>query len=263
MSREDAFTELDGEPVDPGALTALGLTNYGHFTTLSVEDGHVRGLDLHMERLIRDCRLLFDTALDPERARTLARRAAPERGRRIVRVTVFDPALDLATIAADAHPRILVTARPAPDADPGPLRVRTVVHRRDLPEVKSVGLCPTLRLRRRAQRDGYDDVLFTGPEGEILEGGTWNIGLVRGGRVVWPGGDILAGTTRQLLRRAAGDPTDLVDLTGLDDCEAAFATNAATGVRPVTRIDDRTFPASHPAVTRLAELHRKLPASRL
>ncbi|WP_221349630.1 aminotransferase class IV [Streptomyces beigongshangae] len=253
--------EIDGGPAAPDDLTALALTNYGHFTTLLVEDGRVRGLDLHLERLIRDCRILFDTALDPDRVRALARRAAPDRGRRIVRVTVFDPALNLATIAADARPRILVTARPAPEADPGPLRVRTVAHRRDLPEVKSVGLCPALRLRRRAQRDGYDDVLFTGPDGEILEGGTWNLGLVRDGRVVWPGGDILAGTTRHLLRRAGEDPTDLIDLSGLDGCEAAFATNAAVGVRPVTRIDHREYPASHPEVTRLATLYRELPTT--
>ncbi|WP_369213631.1 aminotransferase class IV [Streptomyces flavofungini] len=255
--------EIDGRPATDDALAALALTNYGHFSTLLVEDGRVRGLDLHLERLIRDCRVLFDTALDPDRVRTLARRAAPEQGRRIVRVTVFDPALNLATIAADAHPRILVTARPAPQADPGPLRVRTTAHRRDLPEVKSVALGPALRLRRRAQREGYDDVLFTGHDGEVLEGGTWNIGLVREGTVVWPGGDILSGTTRQLLRRAGGDPTDLLDLTELDACEAAFATNAAIGVRPITRIDHREYPATHPVVTRLAETYRTLPAHAL
>ncbi|WP_320774075.1 aminotransferase class IV [Streptomyces sp. CRN 30] len=255
--------EIDGEPAAPDDLTALALTNYGHFTTFLVEDGRVRGLDLHLERLIRDCRILFDTALDPDRVRALARRAAPRQGRRVIRVTVFDPELNLATIAAQARPRILVTARPAPADDPAPLRVRTAVHRRDQPEVKSVGLFPTLRLRRRAQQDGYDDVLFTGPDGDILEGGTWNIGLVRDGRVVWPGGEVLAGTTRQLLRRAGGDPTDLVELSALGDHEAAFATHATVGVRAITAIDDHEFPASHPAVTRLAELYRALPASSL
>ncbi|MFC7466518.1 aminotransferase class IV [Actinomadura keratinilytica] len=58
--------------------------------------------------------------------------------------------------------------------------------------MKSVGLFPTLRLRRQAQRAGYDDVLFTGADGDLLEGGTWNIGLVRDGEVVWPGGEVLA-----------------------------------------------------------------------
>ncbi|MDH6697336.1 branched-subunit amino acid aminotransferase/4-amino-4-deoxychorismate lyase [Streptomyces sp. MAA16] len=259
----DAMIELDGEPAAPDDLIALAVTNYGHFTTLLVEDGAVRGLDLHLERLIRDCRLLFGTPLDPDRVRALARRAAPERGRRVVRVTVFDPALGLATMAADAHPRVLVTARPAPAADPGPLRVRTAVHLRDLPEVKSVGLAATLRLRRRAARDGYDDVLLTGADGAVLEGGTWNIGLVRDGEVVWPGGDILAGTTRQLLRRAGDDVTDLVSVSELGDCEAVFATNAVTGVRPVVRIDERAYPAVHPVLSRLADTYRSLPADPL
>lgn len=255
--------ELDGRPAGEDALAALALTNYGHFTTLLVEDGRVRGLGLHLERLIRDCRLLFDTTLDPDRVRALARRAVPRSGRRIVRVTVFDPALDLATIDADARPRILVTARPAPETDPGPLRVRTAVHRRDLPEVKSVALGPALRLRRRARREGYDDVLFTGSAGEVLEGGTWNIGLVREGRVVWPGGDVLPGTTRHLLRETGGDPTELVGLTDLDGCEAAFATNATAVLRPITRIDHREYPSSHPEMTRLVESYRALPAYRL
>ncbi|MCG5119510.1 aminotransferase class IV [Streptomyces sp. T7(2022)] len=248
--------ELDGEPAGPGALASLALTNYGHFTTLLVENGRVRGLELHLERLIRDCRTLFDAALDPDRVRKLARRAAPEHGRATVRVTVFDPALNLGNIAADARPGILVTSRPAPDKPPGPLRVRSVVHRRDLPEVKSVGLFPTLRLRRQAQRAGYDDVLFTGADGDLLEGGTWNIGLV-------PGGEVLAGTTRQLLRRATDGPTELVGLADLDSVEAVFATNAAVGVRPVTGIDDRAFPAAHPSVTRLAEIYQALPGSPL
>jgi branched-subunit amino acid aminotransferase/4-amino-4-deoxychorismate lyase len=259
----DTTIELDGEPAAPDDLATLALTNYGHFTTLLVEDGAVRGLDLHLERLIRDCRLLFDTPLDPDRVRALARRAAPANGRRVVRVTVYDPALHLATIAMDAHPRVLVTARPAPTGDPGPLRVRTAVHLRDLPEVKSVGLSATLRLRRLAARDGYDDVLLTGADGAILEGGTWNIGLVRDGEVVWPGGDILAGTTRQLLRRAGDDLTDLVSVPELDDCEAVFATNAVTGVRPVVRVDDREFPATHPVLSRLARTYLALPATPL
>lgn len=129
--------------------------------------------------------------------------------------------------------------------------------------MKSVGLFPTLRLRRQAQRAGYDDVLFTGADGDLLEGGTWNIGLVRDGEVVWPGGEVLAGTTRQLLRRATDGPTELVGLADLDSVEAVFATNAAVGVRPVTGIDDRAFPAAHPSVTRLAEIYQALPGSPL
>ncbi|WP_270890119.1 hypothetical protein [Streptomyces sp. DHE17-7] len=99
--------ELDGRPAGEDALAALALTNYGHFTTLLVEDGRVRGLGLHLERLIRDCRLLFDTTLDPDRVRALARRAVPLRPR-IVASRVRTHAL------GPGHHR-----RGRPSADPG------------------------------------------------------------------------------------------------------------------------------------------------
>src|SRR5437588_8259554 len=106
------MAELDGAPVSADELQALALTNYGHFTTLRVEDGRVRGLLLHLDRLVRDCRALFDAELDPDRIRALARRAAPASGAAIIRVTVFDPDLDLGHIGGEARPRVLVTTRP-------------------------------------------------------------------------------------------------------------------------------------------------------
>ncbi|GGV86345.1 hypothetical protein GCM10010294_66820 [Streptomyces griseoloalbus] len=257
------LTELNGSPAGPEALRALALTNYGHFTTLTAEDGAVRGLDLHLARLARDCRVLFDAPLDLGRVRAWARRAVPATGRCTVRITVFDPSLHLGTIGADADPGVLVTSRPAPAAVPEPLRVRSAVYLRDLPEVKGVGLFGVLRLRRRARRSGFDDVLFTDGDATVLEGGTWNVGVVRDGRVVWPAGPALAGTARELLRRAGAGTDARVTLPQLAACEAVFATNAAVGVVPVTRVDDLEFPADHPVVTALAERYASLPAERL
>ncbi|GAA2383168.1 hypothetical protein GCM10010420_01500 [Streptomyces glaucosporus] len=73
---------------------------------MRVEQGRVRGLSLHLDRLVRDCRAVFDTDLDPERVLELVRRATPGTGPRVVRVTVFDPALDLGRIGADAPPHV-------------------------------------------------------------------------------------------------------------------------------------------------------------
>ncbi|MER6624563.1 aminotransferase class IV [Streptomyces sp. NPDC000931] len=257
------MTELNGSPVAPEALRALALTNYGHFTTMAVEDGRVRGPELHLDRLARDCRVLFDAPLDLARVRVWARRAVPATGRCTVRITVFDPALHLGNIAQDADPRVLVTARPAPAAGAEPLRVRSAVHLRDLPEVKGVGLFGVLRLRREARRAGFDDVLFTDGGSGVLEGSTWNVGVVREGRVVWPAGPALAGTARELLRRAGVGTSARVTLPELARCEAVFATNAAVGVVPVTQVDDLVFPADHPTVTALVERYASLPAERL
>ncbi|MFG2820540.1 aminotransferase class IV [Kitasatospora sp. NPDC048365] len=252
------MTELDGRPVDPAELQVLALTNYGHFTTVRVEDGRVRGLALHLERLTADCRALFGTEPDLDRVRAYVRRVLPGAGTVNVRVTLFDPALDLGTIGGPAHPRVLVTTRPAGPLAAGPVRVRTVPYVRDLPQVKGVGLYGALRHRREALLAGFDDVLFTDPAGRLTEGGTWNLGLVRDGRVVWPRGEILVGTTMRLLQRA-DEGWSAEDVRSADGFEAAFATNAAVGVRVVSAVDGRPLAGEHPVVERLRAAYRELP----
>ncbi|MFE9958913.1 hypothetical protein [Micromonospora sp. NPDC005299] len=57
--------ELDGRSVAADELARLPLYNYGHFTTMRVDAGRVRGLSLHQRRLVNDCRTVFDAELDP------------------------------------------------------------------------------------------------------------------------------------------------------------------------------------------------------
>ncbi|WP_344635656.1 aminotransferase class IV [Kitasatospora cystarginea] len=262
--RAPGTAELNGRPVSPAELQALALTGYGHFTTMLVEDGRVRGLPLHLERLARDCRTVFGTELDLGRVREFARRAVPVRGAVVVRVTVFDPALDLGTIGSPAEPQLLVTSRPAGGAGPlPPLRVRSVAYRRDLPAVKSVGLFGSLWHRRQAQRAGFDDVLFVDGERGISEGSTWNIGFVRGRQVVWPEAEHLVGTTMELLRGLYRCDFERVGLAEAAGFEAAFATNAAIGVRVVGRLDGLTLRAEHPVIEELRAQYTALPGDQL
>ncbi|MEV6977722.1 aminotransferase class IV [Kitasatospora sp. NPDC093806] len=246
--------EIDGAPADPAQLAALGLLNYGHFTTLRAEAGRARGLALHLDRLVRDCRTVFDAALDREAARARIRRALPADGAPvIVRVTVFDPALGLERPAAPAAPRLLVTTRPAPSAAPGPLRVRTAAYRRELPEVKHVGLFGLLHQRRLAQLSGYDDALLLDDEGRITEGATWNLALHDGRDLVWPEAAALPGVTAALLAAAHPGPQRREPVTpaGLGGFVAAVAVNAGVGVRPLAAIDDTPFDPAHPVVAEL------------
>ncbi|WP_099907596.1 aminotransferase class IV [Streptomyces sp. TLI_171] len=253
------MAELDGRPVTAAQLQALALTNYGHFTTMVVEDGRVRGLGLHLARLERDCAALFGVRPDLERIRQFARRQAPPAGAVTVRVTLFDPAIDLGSIGGKAEPGVLVTVRPAGGAA-GPLRVRTVRFERELPEVKSVALFGVLRQRRLAQQSGFDDALFVDADGAITEGGTWNVGFLRGGDLVWPRGAYLAGTAMALLRGVCGGVKERVgpELAGID---GVFATNAAVGVRPVAAVDGREFPVDGAA--RLREAYLAVPGEPL
>lgn len=138
-------------------------------------------MGVHLERLTRDCRMLFDAELDVEAVRTFVRSASIGGARQILRVTVFAPDLDLGHPEQWVQPCILVTSRPASEAGdrPVPLRLRAVVHRREMPAVKHVGLFGTMWQRRVAQQAGAGDVLFMDEHEEISEGATWNIGCSR------------------------------------------------------------------------------------
>ncbi|MBB1256972.1 aminotransferase class IV, partial [Streptomyces sp. OF3] len=140
-----------------------------------------------------------------------------------------------------------------------PLRVATVTYERDLPHVKHVGLFGAVHHLRAVRRAGHDDALFVDRAGTLSEGATWNLGLVRDDQVLWPDADVLPGITMRLLADEFGHTAVRLtpaDLTGVD---AAFATNAVTGVRPIARIDDAPLAADHPLVARLAHHHDQLP----
>ncbi|MFH8385126.1 aminotransferase class IV [Kitasatospora sp. NPDC018058] len=258
-----AEIEIDGAPADPARLAALGLLNYGHFTTLRAEAGRVRGLTLHLERLDRDCRTLFGAELDRAVVRERIRAALPaDGGPVIVRVTVYDPALGLERPAAPAAPALLVTTRPAATAEPAPLRARTTVYRRELPEVKHVGLFGLVHRRRLAQLAGYDDALFADEDGRVTEGATWNIGFLAGERLVWPEGPSLRGVTEALLAGAYDGPQsrEPVHAARLDAFDAAFAVNAGVGVRPIAAVDGTAFDPAHPVLAELSAAYRGIAA---
>ena len=46
---------IRGREATAAELSALALTGLGHFTSMHVEDGGVRGLELQLDRLERDC----------------------------------------------------------------------------------------------------------------------------------------------------------------------------------------------------------------
>jgi branched-subunit amino acid aminotransferase/4-amino-4-deoxychorismate lyase len=253
--------ELNGREPELGEVGALALTNYGHFTSMLVEDGAVRGFSLHMARLVRDCRTLFGVELDVARVRRFLRRAVlGAGGLTTARVTVYDPALDLGSIGSDAEPHVLVTTRAASSGVAPPLRIRSVAYRRDDPAVKHVGLYGALRHRREARRDGFDDVVFGNPDGTFSELSTSNIGFVFDGRIVWPRAEVLPGITMSLLDGSLGssstEPVSSADLGGV---EAVFATNAATGIRAVVGIDDRRWPAEHEVFDELRRRYAEIP----
>ncbi|GII95003.1 aminotransferase class IV family protein [Sinosporangium siamense] len=255
------MSELNGVPVTLDALQSLALINYGHFTTMRVEEQRVKGLSRHLDRLARDCRTVFGVELDRDEVCGYMRHAVDGRpGPLVLRVTVFDPTLDLGRPGGAAQPQVLVTTRPAAALPAQPMTVQTMRFQRDLPAVKHVGLFSTLRIRRQAQVNGYDDALFTDNASFVTEGATWNVGFFDGDRVVWPSGDMLPGVTMGLLQHVHHQTvTRSVSLHELPAMRAAFATNTAIGIRVISKIDNIRFPVDHPIVEVLRKEYEAVP----
>ncbi|MEZ5462362.1 aminotransferase class IV family protein [Dokdonella sp.] len=222
--------ELNGRAPTTAEMAFLAQVNYGHFTSMQVRDGCVRGFGLHLDRLAMATRELFGSELDLERTRGWIRQVLDGRPASL-RVTVFSTALDRSKPEGVTPADVLVAASPARIGRASPLRLQSVVYARDLPHIKHVGTFSLFHYLRQARLAGFDDVLFRTRGGEYSEGSTWNIGFWDGQNVIWPTAPALPGVTRNLLDeglQAAGirivsRPVTAAELPAL---RSAFVMNA-------------------------------------
>ncbi len=227
--------------------------NYGHFTSMQVRNRAVAGLSLHLRRLNEASAVLFPDAAPPssDQVRTSIDHAMADTSDASVQVTI------LPNLARRPNTDIMVSVEePADDAPRPPIRVQTVQYERELPQLKHLAtLGPTFQ-RLQSRHAGFDDVLFAGRDGCLLEGSVWNIGFWDGTQIVWPEGPALAGISMQLLRlglRRLGVPDTTRQITreSLTEMTAAAATNSHCPAQPIAAIDQTTFPNDQPLTTLL------------
>ena len=238
---------VDGEPASEGDLTYLALANYGAYTSFRVEQGGVRGLDLHLARLEASALELFGEAVGEARLRELMRAAVEGKGDCWLRVSLFSPEVWPRTPGRTGRPKVMtgVSPPPQPLAERG-LRLQVQTYGRESPHLKHTANFGLIRARRLARAAGFDDALFADEAGRVSEGSLWNIGFVRGGEVIWPEAPMLVGVTLTLLQRgleARGVPSRVepVRLDDLPRFDGAFICNSATPACPVASIDDQVF----------------------
>ena len=258
-------SELNGGPVDAEDFGALALFNYGHFTSMQVCDGRVRGLDLHLDRLKNATRELFATSLDVERVRSGMRSIVDaQAGTFSLRVTVFSRAISREGMAEPVPIDVLTTIAPPRGREKTPMRLKTFRYERALPHVKHVGTFPLFHHRRLAQLDGFDDALFVDSQDRVSEASVWNIGFFDGGRVVWPNAPALKGISMQLLDeglRSRGIATASVTIARaeLPSYRSAFLTNSSCAVRPIAAIDGVDFVLDDDLTALLEECYAAAP----
>jgi branched-subunit amino acid aminotransferase/4-amino-4-deoxychorismate lyase len=261
----DVLMQIDGRPASAADLGHFALSNYGAFTSMQVEDGCVRGLDLHLARLEGEAVELFGVAVPEVLLRDRIQQALDGRsGRFSLRVNLFSDVISLRTPEAVVQPRVMTTLSPPPTPLTTPLRLQSQIYAREVPHLKHAATFGLTRARRQAVQAGFDDALFVDGDGRISEGSIWNIGFIQGETVVWPDAPMLAGTGQALLERGMAERglssmTRPVCLSDLPTFDAAFICNSATSACAVACIDGHQFGSSDALVARLTEAWRSNP----
>ena len=229
--------QLNGREPTPNELHRMAIVNYGHFTSMQVRGGRVRGMALHLARLDDGNEMFFGRRGDVDdelRLRGWIRQALGEVADASVRVTVTELGV------------LVSVSDPAPDDPRPPLRVRTDGHERPWPAQKHSATMGLWYARRTAAAAGYDDALFVGRDGRVREGSVWNVAFWDGAQVVFPDAPMLRGVTMVLLQIALsmtgiGWTVRPVRLAELPDLLAAAAINSRCPAQPIGSIGDVVF----------------------
>ena len=276
---------IDGVLVDPDAASVPIMDRgflYGDsaFEVTRTYGGQPFALRLHLERLRDSCRRLGigivpdDERLASEVGEVLAAAGNAESYVRVV-ITRGTTAMGLGLGRGETSRRILVVL-PLPEQaasmyEDG-VELATVTTARALDGTGAAGakasnyLPNILSLASARARGGYE-ALSVAAGGEILEGATSNVFLVRGGRVATPPVrlGILEGITRRVVMEAAaerGAPIEerLLFPSDLYRADEAFITSSLREVVPVVRADGVTLGSGRPGpITKrlYAAFHRR------
>ena len=248
---------IDGLPPTDEDLRYMALVNYGAVTSFRVEQGGVRGLDLHLARLHASAIEMFGEPVPESRLRDLMRTALGDKRDAWLRVSLFSPYIWARLPSDRVLPKVMTVVAPPRSPLATSVRVQPQTYVRDAAHLKHTATFPLIRARRLAIDAGFDDALFADGDGLISEGALWNIGFLAGDTVTWPQAPMLEGVAQALISRGLAEaglterhaPVHLADLVTFD---AAFLCNSATPACPITAIGDHVFGASPERIEQIA-----------
>jgi 4-amino-4-deoxychorismate lyase len=248
----------------------------GIFETISLGDGHLQALTLHLERFVHSAAMLDLPTPDLDQWRGAVAEVAAELNSRAVAETgaplpegfvkvVMSRGVEEA--AGSLHPDALIPtgwALAAVSPDHSAARrdgIRVVLLNRGYPHdiaqtspwllagAKTLSYAINRGVFREAARRGADDVIWVSSDGYLLEGAVSNLILKLGTTLLTPRTDlgILAGTTQaDIFTWAAGNgfTTDyrLLTIDDLDAAEAAWLVSSGRHAAPIRAVDGRDYP---------------------
>ena len=221
-----------------GLLVGLGV-----FETIKVSEGVPHFLDRHLRRLHAGCQLLGLPGVDLDeiqQAATAVINANPQ-DHELARLRI--------TITGQGDGGGIDTLISMTSMNPWPATTSCKVvpwirnERSAIAGVKSTSYAENLIAQRWAQERGFSEGVFVNSLGELSEGTTSNIFLVKGDQVLTPhiNCGVLPGIVREVLLEndLARESILLIeDLVGADE---VFITSSTRGVHPVAHLGERKF----------------------
>lgn len=234
------------------------------------EGPHAFGLREHVARFARSMELMgmrspYSVA-EMESAVAAAVMANP--GAEVVKLAAAWVEIPLRSLPVSEVPRVYVAAlTPEATIDPGGSAATVRVATASAPKMPPEILPPSLKVaasytagvreRLAAVARGFDDVVFRSVNGDLAEGTTQSLFVIRGGTIMLPPLDtVLDGITRRAVLDVAkhlGHPIEIRPVAW-DDVRSAdelFLSSTNAQVLPISRLDDIDFVAPGPVTAAL------------
>lgn len=242
----------------------------GLFETMPVIDGRIPHLDRHRLRLLQGCTRLGLSPPDDALQQELQQAAAGTE--RAVLKLIYTRGVSARGYASprDASPQRILYRSAWPSRllrhDATGLRVRWCRHRLAV-QPALAGIKHLNRLDQVLARAEWDDPdvqegLMLNPVGEVIEGVSSNLFLVRHERLITPEladcgvSGIMRGRVLELAQEAGmAVSTSSVTQQDVLAADELFMTNSLMGLRPVTRLEDRGFPVGPITLELLSRLN--------
>lgn len=224
------------------------------FETLKAQDGHIQFLDEHLDRLELAARLLKFPCDRPAMRRAL-QETAKHLGAPLARLRLTlsrGPMFGLA-LPPDGSGHFFINAAPYQEPDSAERqrgvmcvfapnrRVNPLSH---LPQLKGGNYADCLYAADYARHKGAREALFKTDDGQVLEGSTSNLFIIKNDILLTPpaGELVLAGIIRRQVLLAAknlGLPAkeQPVTVDELYTADEAFLTNSLFGLLPIAQIE--------------------------
>ena len=243
---------IDGGRVAASQIPGWVVSGYGHSTAMQVRSRGVRGLAMHIERLVEGDRRLFGL-VDDGRVRKIVLALVN---------AVEDATLQLWSLCTDQDAVALVACVSQPRSPrAGDVTLQTAVYTRPLSEMKHTDTFAKRVLTHEAIRRGFDGVALM-TDGCVTETATANICLVEAKSIVWPTGPQLRGITMKLLRASAASSgvetlDQQVSVDRLVDADSAFIVNSR-GISAIHSIDGRSLRVDYRARSIVSHLWQRI-----